>query len=520
MNQNIHLIVFGTFGNPNGFRQTILNHPNEKIQLNVKTFDLKTDAITLYANTKVYAVRKEIANGNKGISFSVYTYAKEKNSDRGGTFIGSSVIFINAISEPNQIVSCLNELNDNLILNNIKNDTILVNHSDEFLKLEWPRSYSNFKHNLKEIKNINFQNFSNNNIVVYAKTDVNTLSMLFEKSTVLLNNYDTIYFTESHDVATYVQKKGLFGIIPDFQSFEKEIQKIEEEKLKKVEAAIIELQNDKILFENEKLRNIENLKNLIEQSEKVHQDNKRRIDESRHELNQIYNRYNGFYNKIDELVNKLKLGQSYAEIRLQHNENKRRFIDSINQQNSNANISRVETNKDKRISQDIYGKINDDSSRHKHNESASDNSYIFIGTSIFLFLLWAGTLIYFLWIKPPEIVISSESTQEEVQTENQLDSSIDNDKNIIIEPQTNSELSVKEYTSIAKKIAPEMQLDQIVDIIYANSSNNVSTYYGGQKDAYSKLLLQLNKDCFITKGNYTIFHKDTLRHIPIYKQPK
>jgi hypothetical protein len=42
MSQNIYLIVFGTFGNPHGFRQSILKRSNESIQLNVKAFDLKT----------------------------------------------------------------------------------------------------------------------------------------------------------------------------------------------------------------------------------------------------------------------------------------------------------------------------------------------------------------------------------------------------------------------------------------------------------------------------------------------
>ena len=122
-------------------------------------------------------------------------------------------------------------------------------------------------------------------------------------------------------------------------------------------------------------------------------------------------------------------------------------------------------------------------------------------------------------IKPPEIVISSEPEQEEIQTENKLNSSTENDKVNVIDPQTNSELSIKEYTAIAKKLVPEMSLDEIVDIIYSNSPNNVSAYYGEQKDAYKKLLFQLNKDCFITEGNYISFQKDTLRHIPIYKKP-
>jgi hypothetical protein len=518
MSQQIYLMVFGTFGNPHGFKQMFLKTSNENTQLSVKAFDLKTDAITLYPNSKIYAIRKDIINGNKCLSYSIYTYAKEKNSDRGGTFIGSSILFTNSISDSYQTINCLNELQDKLVSNNVKNDTILVNHPNEFTILELPRSFNNLRQNSKEIKDVNFQQFSNNNAVVYVKTDHESLVSYFNNANALLNTYDTIYFTESHEIATYVQKKGLFKIL-DSVKFENEIQKIEEDKLKKLDLSIIELQNEKANTENERLRNIEILRNLIDQSERIHQENKKRIDESRHELNQLNQKYEVFYNKIDNLIYQLKNGHNYAEIKIQHNENRRRFIDSLDQQKSTANISRFETKKARNEHQQAYGGLNEDQLKTKKVESDNDTSYIFVGLTIILSFVLAGTLIYFLWIKPPEIIISSEPEQEEIQTENKLNSSIENDEVIVIEPQINSELSVKEYTSIAKKIAPEMQLDQIVDIIFSNSSNNVNMYYGGQKDAYSKLLLQLNKDCFITEGNKTVFRKDTLRHIPIYKKP-
>jgi hypothetical protein len=217
MSQNIYLIVFGTFGNPHGFRQSILKRSNESIQLNVKAFDLKTDAITLFPNSKVYAIRKDVVNGNKALSYSIYTYAKEKNSDRGGTFIGSSILFLNSIPSSYQVVNCLNELQNNLVSNNVNNDTIIVNHSDEFINLTFPSTYNNLGSNLNEIKDINFHQFTNNNAVVYVKTEQETLVKIFDKANALLNYYDAIYFTESREIATYVlsnvsikwTKKGL-----------------------------------------------------------------------------------------------------------------------------------------------------------------------------------------------------------------------------------------------------------------------------------------------------------------------
>ena len=56
MNKNINLIAFGTFGNPNGFRQTFFIG-NKELSERVKTFDLNTNAINLLPNSKIYAIR-------------------------------------------------------------------------------------------------------------------------------------------------------------------------------------------------------------------------------------------------------------------------------------------------------------------------------------------------------------------------------------------------------------------------------------------------------------------------------
>ena len=241
MSQNIHLVVFGTFGNPNGFKQSIIRTTNENLQLGIKTFDLKTDAITLYPSSRIYAIRKEVVNGSKAISYSVYSYAKEKNSSRGGTFIGSSMVFLNYTSSTSLIIDCLNDLRNNLMANNVADDTILVNHSEEFIKLELPRAFNQLKNYNTEIKDVNFQQYSNSCAVVYNNIDPQTMQVQFDKSLTLLNIYDTVYFTDNLDIITYVKKKDLFKIM-DARGFEFEIQNIEEEKLKKVETSIIELQ--------------------------------------------------------------------------------------------------------------------------------------------------------------------------------------------------------------------------------------------------------------------------------------
>ena len=108
MNNNINLIAFGTFGNPNGFRQTFFIG-NRELSKSVKTFDLNTNAIKLFQDAGIYAIRKEYAAGHNIISYSVYSFAKEQNSERSGTFIGSSILFTGKIAEENITIKLLNE---------------------------------------------------------------------------------------------------------------------------------------------------------------------------------------------------------------------------------------------------------------------------------------------------------------------------------------------------------------------------------------------------------------------------
>ena len=131
MANSINLIAFGTFGNPNGFKQTFFVG-NKDLAKSVKTFDLNTNAIKLFVNSKVYSIRKEYANGFNSIAYSLYTYAREQNSDRSGTFIGSSILFTNKIAKEHITINQLNEFHNQLVEKNVSNDTISVNHSDKF----------------------------------------------------------------------------------------------------------------------------------------------------------------------------------------------------------------------------------------------------------------------------------------------------------------------------------------------------------------------------------------------------
>ncbi len=133
MGINYFISAFGTFGNPNGFQQSyLLSDLTTNIARNIKTFDLNTNAIKLFPDTKIYSIRKEVADDHFIISYSVYSYAKEPDSDRSGTFIGSSFLFVDKFAEENIVIRNLNQFQNSLVEKNVDNNTIIVRHSKDF----------------------------------------------------------------------------------------------------------------------------------------------------------------------------------------------------------------------------------------------------------------------------------------------------------------------------------------------------------------------------------------------------
>ena len=76
-----------------------------------------------------FSIRKEFANGFNSIAYSVYTYAREQNSDRSGTFIGSSILYTNKIAkEYDLIIDGTDSFKSKLLISDYcyKNKKILI----------------------------------------------------------------------------------------------------------------------------------------------------------------------------------------------------------------------------------------------------------------------------------------------------------------------------------------------------------------------------------------------------------
>lgn len=435
MVNSINLIAFGTFGNPNGFKQTFFVG-NKDLSKSVKTFDLNTNAIKLFLNSKVYAIRKEYANGFNSIAYSLYTYAKEQNSDRSGTFIGSSILYTNKIANEHITITQLNEFHNQLVNKNVSNETISVNHSDKFSVVK-PKDFDKIESHLREIENLNFRQNTDNYLVVFCNINDNNLNQFFENSIDLLNVYDTIYFTDSPEVAEFVHQKGVFKLIQNVgvkKEFEREINNLIEERKRKREQSISEFEREVQLINDDKNRTIQEFRNQIEQSERIHQDNERRIKESKVEINKIGQFYDDFINKTKSLINQLKHNNGkLEEVKQIHNGNKILFnngVSELKRPNYTTTIPKPKPKGNLHTENPHQDFENSSSHRSRIKEESGERGYRvnkYKVTTLILTFLLIATWIYLFFFKPSsetdtiqnqEQVISI--SQEPIQTPTEI----------------------------------------------------------------------------------------------------
>lgn len=337
MNSTYFFSAFGTFGNPNGFRQSFFLGGNKAIAKEIRTFDLKTDAIKLFPQTSIYSIRKDYAGGSNLISYSVYTFAKEQNSDRGGTFIGSGLLFAGKVASESLIINTLNEFQDHLEKNNLSDSIITVNHSDQF-SIHKPKDFDKIGFNVREIDDLSFTQGSNSYLVVYCETNPAQLQNFFSQSIELLSVYDTIYFTQSHEIGEFVRQKGIFRIV-DANGFKKELENLHEERIREIKNAIADLEKEKESLKDERTKLLEDLNRQIAQNERRHQENGAKIKESKSGIEVIRKEYDQYSGKIDEVIKSLTSDGKVETAKKRHQENKRSFAHIINQNKNIESIS-------------------------------------------------------------------------------------------------------------------------------------------------------------------------------------
>jgi hypothetical protein len=525
--ENINLIAFGTFGSPNGFTQTFfLGKPIKGI----KAFDIR-GGLKILPNSKVYSIRKESVDGFNILSYSIYTFAQEPTSSRGGSFIGSSLLYVDKIAKEHITIAQLNEFHYQLVSKNVTNDTISVNHSDKFSVVK-PNDFDKIEFHLREIENLNFRQNTDNILVVFCDINDNNLIQFFEKSIDLLNVYDTIYFTDSQEVAEFVHQKGIFKLIQnvgDKRDFDREINNLIEERKRKREQSISEFKKEVQRINEVKNQTIQEFKNQIEQSERTHLENERKLKESKEDINKIGQFYDDFLNKTNGLINQLSHNNGkLEEVKQIHNSNKILFnngISDLKRPTYTTIISKPKPKGNLHIEhqhQDLEHKSGH--RRREEIEQQKEKTYkidIFKVATLILSFLLIVTWVYFLFFKSisvdeTEVIKNQEQVDivplEQEQKPDEV-TKIDD-----LNPISNSTLNKNDYRIVAKKLKPNMKLDEIVKVIFNKNPTDIGSIYSGQEAIYSKHLLERNKQCFEEKDGIYYFAKDTIRQIPSYKK--
>ncbi|MEN9547699.1 MAG: hypothetical protein RIR12_290 [Bacteroidota bacterium] len=525
--ENVHFFAFATLGHPSDFQQACLLSTKNKLAHKIKLFEL-THAIKVFPKSKLYSVRFERINGEVYISYSIYTYTKELLSDRDGTFIGSSFLFSNEVPDESIVIENLVKFHNIITSKNVKDDRLLINHVKDFtLPKSIYNDFNSITFNATKLdSNLELSN-SNSSIVVWS-TELN-LANSFKKVVELFEKYDTIYLTESKEIAEFARSRGIYKTI-NKTDFINEINTLSEERNRKRELSISEFKIEIQRIDEAKKQTILEYKNLIEQNERAHLENDRKLKESKDNITKIEQFFDDFLNKTNLLINHLSNNSGKLdEVKQAHNRNKTLFNNGISDfKRPNYNITSISKPKPK-------GNLHVEHERQVLEQSASQKNIqnwekdekitykvdIFkLATFVLSFLLLL-TWIYFLFIKSNSKTVNPIIPKREVVTNSSTEhgyesSSIDSIADL--NPISNSILNENDYRIVASKLKTNMRLDSVVNLIFHLNPKEINTYYSNQAELYGKYLVQKNQNCFLFNNESYYFITDTLKTIPAYKK--
>lgn len=507
---NVDLIAFGTFGTPHGFRQSsFLRNPHS---LKVKTFDLNTNAIKLFPGNTVYSIRKEHVDGLNAIAYSVYSYAKERTSDRGGTFIGSSLLFYEKIAEEGLTVRYLREFHSDVMKDNVAGDILQVNHSDKLVAKK-PGQFDKISNSLKDISSdLNFEENTLKSMVVYSEvTPESKLTELFRKSQELLGLYDTVFFTASAEVGQFVREKRLFKIV-DYQGFIREIESYrihkEEERKRKIREGIEQLERERIQLTEARNRYENRTRTQTEENEKQHAENRHQMDAARLQHEKVSRQFGESLRQLGEAILQIKEERKAPDTAQGIIEESRRQLEASHGKTMPGTIRNI--NQTERVRETEKKARSEEKETFLSRINLPISPEMYKALTLLFFGLWLFTLVFFLWSGDKK-----ETVKEPVKiTQPQPVVIVLPDLN----PKPNAELERKAWQKLARKLKVNTKINEVVKTIFDANPRDIRHTYSTQTDLYARHLVKLNPGCFEKRGNDFYFVGDTLRRVMVYRR--
>ncbi len=526
MAKNISLSIFGTFGNPNGFTQTVAGEIN-----NIKKYDLNPTAIQLFKSTaEMYALRKETVGSIPVISFMKYSYASEQGSSRGGTFVGASVINANGTAGTASVVSVLNEMLKNLISSsdNLKDGVIMVKHSDEF-KIRDPNT-ANLIVDADGISDIDFTE-KNKNLVVF--TDLKNIHHTFSKGIDLLNEYDTIYFTNDEEVAAYVQKKGLYELIQEvgnIKQFTEKLHASETQKIKKQKEVADRVLKEIDALTKEKNSFVKNHQENIDKNKEIQRKNAEKIADAERNLGTYRISFDQQATRLKELHNKLisrNLKQSERtliekeinDLKASFDREKRSFSKPARLDSFSEPVRTTSGISQKRFS-DTWNDHDEDRYKRKGKSNGFSPKELLLIFGFVALLGIGGFTVWYFFFNEKNVDQSVQSEYYPTATDDPYNYS-DSANNNQLQPVPTGVLSLDDTKKTVDKQFPyeklPMPVDSVVYRIFKANPSDIGNPYSGKEKDYAENLIMLNPNHF--DENKQMIKNDNLQ-IPIYDEKR
>lgn len=513
--KNINVFGYATFGTPNGFTQSCI-YGNQGLEKVLKTFDLKTNAIQLLSpNDRIYSIRKESLQNTAIVSYSVYTYAKEKSSNRSGTFIGTSLVFTNEIIPENSVLTALHDIHQKLKNNNVSQNILNINHSKDFnIQNIFSKDFEKLEHQTAKISFPDWENSGKNLVIFTSKFENSEIQNLFKKSLQVLSKYDTLFFIDSKEIADFVSQKRLFRLI-DITGLDQEIQSLNEEKKQNALNILRNFKNQKEKITEEGKKESENLKRQIDKNTERHRENSDNIEKSKNSLTALQQLYQKHSEEFDVIIAGLESGKQLGEINQSFEQFERKFNEEKKRLSKTVEISSLTGHKPvNSVNPYTYPYRN----HYDDNETTQKSSKTGILTiiSVILNILLIGAVVYlYVLDNPTEKRVAVTETAGSVDEEKPM---VEKDTIIIqnqLNPLPNSfAKDEKNKILVLDQLTENItNVDQAVEIIF-DKNEIIKKYYRFQKEDYGLLLIRENPDAF--DSNKLLVKKSYLQKIPSY----
>lgn len=216
MNNRVGLGVFGTFGEPYGYQQVLYYDVNF-----AGTLDLNENEIEFYSGNDLFAVRREIVDGVYTICFCIYSYVRELNTERFGTFIGTTIVLQDGYADADYIYGALRNLHDGVLSNNanVENDILVAQQASELVVKE-PEELVALRANTIPISKTPFfsaavhegRKFFVTPNPLSEDTREQQVINFFEKAIQDYTDTDSLYFSFDRSVYEFVEKSPTIDV--------------------------------------------------------------------------------------------------------------------------------------------------------------------------------------------------------------------------------------------------------------------------------------------------------------------